>query len=58
MALFARLYHFAGLVGSHEATVSSDVCRQPSLHTLTRRGNAPAPMTTNGFRTWAGTLLA
>jgi hypothetical protein len=56
--LFARLYHFAGLVGSHEATVSSDVCRQPSLHTLTRRGNAPAPMTTNGFRTWAGTLLA
>jgi hypothetical protein len=41
MALFARLYHFAGLVGSHEATVSSDVCRQnrrqPSLHTLTRR---------------------
>jgi hypothetical protein len=41
MALFARLYHFAGLVGSHEATVSSDVCRQPSLHTLTRREVAP-----------------
>jgi hypothetical protein len=38
MALFARLYHFARLVGSHEATVSSDVYRQnrrqPSLRTL------------------------
>jgi hypothetical protein len=45
MALFARLYHFARLVGCHEAAVSSDVCRQnrrqPSLHTLTRREVAP-----------------
>jgi len=41
MALFARFCHFARRVGSHEATVSSDVRRQnrrqPSLHTLARR---------------------
>jgi len=45
MALFARFCHFAGRVGSHEATVSSDVCRQnrrqPSLHTLARHEVAP-----------------
>jgi hypothetical protein len=28
MALFVRRFHFAGLVRSHEATESSDVCRQ------------------------------
>ena len=45
MALAARLYHFAGLVGSDEATVSSDVRRQsrrqPSLRTLARHEVAP-----------------
>src|SRR5260370_6996466 len=42
MALFARLCHFAALLGSHDATVSTDVSRHnrpyPSLHT-------PAPPT-------------
>jgi len=45
IALFARLCHFAGLVGSHEATLSGDVCRQirrqPLLHMLARREVAP-----------------
>jgi len=44
MALFARLCHFAGLVGSQEAT-TSDVCRQNLrqllLHALTRHEVAP-----------------
>jgi hypothetical protein len=45
MALFVRLFHFAGLVRSHEATESSDRLppnrRRPSFHTLTRREVAP-----------------
>ena len=38
VALFAQLYYFAGLVGSHEATVAGNVrrkdSRQPSFYLL------------------------
>src|SRR4030088_1791513 len=52
MALFVRLFHFAGLARSHEATVSSDVCRQPPPAVVphahpSRSGSAP--VTTNGI---------
>ena len=49
VAPFARLCHFAGLIGSHETTVSCEVFRQsrrqPSLHTLARREVAPHAVT-------------
>jgi hypothetical protein len=38
MALFVRLFHFAGLVRSHEATESSDVCRQTAARSAHHYG--------------------